>query len=405
MRTAGILAATLILTACVGEPGKPGEPGSPSASGRTVAARSDAGVTILDPVSGRAVVDLPLAVAAPDGSMLYAAKTEGDRTTVSAIDPRGGSSRATRAIEGLWAVPTIGTAAVPAGVSRDGSRLVLVEAAPTGGRSRFAVVGTDLAAARAPRLIELSGTFTYDALSPDGAILYVIEHPDPSAPSHYVVRAVDVGPGTLRDAVVVDKRNIDEKMAGTPITQAEASNGWTYTLYAGAEHLFVHGLDTTNAAAVCIDLPHPKNPSELDAAAWSMAMRPDGRRLLVASSSLGRVHEIDAVDFKVARSASIEALGTGRTSLALDAGARRLFVGGRDGVAIVDVASLEVVGRALEGSPVLDLAATADGKEILALDANRTLHRLDASDGTVLGSVGTEGARGLVGGTASPAAP
>jgi hypothetical protein len=44
-------------------------------------------------------------------------------------------------------------------------------------------------------------------------------------------------------------------MNGIPITRESSPDGrWAYTLYDGAEHPFVHALDTKRRRAVCVDL-------------------------------------------------------------------------------------------------------------------------------------------------------
>jgi hypothetical protein len=44
-------------------------------------------------------------------------------------------------------------------------------------------------------------------------------------------------------------------MNGLPLTRAMSPDGrWAYTLYDGAEHPFVHALDTERRRAVCVDL-------------------------------------------------------------------------------------------------------------------------------------------------------
>ena len=86
---------------------------------------------------------------------------------------------------------------------------------------------------RDARVIELAGTFEFDALSPDGSLLYVIEQlPGPPA-GHYQVRVVETATGVLRPAVVADKTKIDEAMAGWPIAQDRRPDGLVFTLYRG----------------------------------------------------------------------------------------------------------------------------------------------------------------------------
>ena len=192
-------------------------------------------------------------------------------------------------IEGAWRLPTIGLDPVPVGVSADGSTVVLVEAGDAAAKdttSRFAIVARTLDAK--PRIVELKGAFEYDALSPDGSLLYVVEHlPGPPA-GHYQVRTVETATGTLRPEVVVDKTNVNETMAGWPVAQARRSDGLVLTLYRGAEHPFIHALNSIDSWAICLDLP-ATGADDADAALdWGMAAKLDGD-LLAINATLGLV--------------------------------------------------------------------------------------------------------------------
>ena len=109
---------------------------------------------------------------------------------------------------GAWRLPTVGLD------PRPGRRVGrwLDDRARRGGRRRAARPDDqplrDPRSRRSrpqPRIVELVGAFEFDALSPDGSLLYVVEHlPGPPA-GHYQVRAVETATGTLRPDVVVDK--------------------------------------------------------------------------------------------------------------------------------------------------------------------------------------------------------
>ena len=138
-----------------------------------------------------------------------------------------------------------------------------------------------------PRIVELPGVFDFDTLSPDGSILYVAEHvPGPLA-GRYQVRAIDTATGMMRDAIIVDKRNVDEVMAGWPIDQEARADGVVLTLYRGAEYPFVHALQSAEAWAVCIDLPTRGMDDAGAAADWGVVTTPDGRSSLAVNATLG----------------------------------------------------------------------------------------------------------------------
>ena len=107
------------------------------------------------------------------------------------------------------------------------------------------------------RDVRLRGQFSYDALSPTGRTLFLIQHPSPTS-LHYYVRAYDLAHGRLRKEIVFDAREKgDGPMTGSPVTRATGPTGrWIYTLYvrpSGA--LFVHALDSVDVRAFCVDLP------------------------------------------------------------------------------------------------------------------------------------------------------
>jgi hypothetical protein len=114
----------------------------------------------------------------------------------------------------------------------------------------------DAASLRLRRVVRLRGDFSFDALSPDGRSIYLIEYLSRRDPARYAVRVFDLRAGRLQRAPIVDPREPDERMNGLPITRATSADGrWAYTLYDGAgAHPFVHALDTARGAAACIEL-------------------------------------------------------------------------------------------------------------------------------------------------------
>ena len=88
-------------------------------------------------------------------------------------------------------------------------------------------------------------------------------------------------------------------MYGTAMSRATSPDGrWAYTLYDGAEHPFIHALDTERGAAVCIDLdPESVASRQL----WRMTLdpSPDGSTLAVTHSKDGPVAIVDTKSFDV----------------------------------------------------------------------------------------------------------
>jgi hypothetical protein len=105
--------------------------------------------------------------------------------------------------------------------------------------------------------IYLKGDFEFDAVSPNGKRLYLIQHRNVLDQSRYVVRAYDVASNTLLPGRVADRTQKNWVMEGYPIARASSSDGrWVYTLYENPNGFpFVHALDTVRGVAHCVGLP------------------------------------------------------------------------------------------------------------------------------------------------------
>jgi hypothetical protein len=112
--------------------------------------------------------------------------------------------------------------------------------------------------------VRLKGSFSFDALSPDGRSLYLIEHLYSNEdPTHYRVRFYDLRRGALSPKVITDKASWDTDMQGMPVSRLGHA-GWAYTLYGGSgPRPFIHALDTRRAAAVCIFMPWKHQPENV----------------------------------------------------------------------------------------------------------------------------------------------
>jgi outer membrane protein assembly factor BamB len=305
---------------------------------------SDDRYAVLDGATMQALFELPLGVADRDWRTVYVATASGDSTAVRAIDPNGGTVVRELTVPGAWRLPTIGLDRTPTGLSGDGRTVVLEEARPAGtarpAQTRFAVVSTDFRAAA--RILTLPGALDFDALSPDGGSMYVIEHLPGGDPLHYDVRRVDLAAGTIVDGIIVDKRNIDEQMTGYALTQVPAANGWMYTVYEGASGPFIHALDTPEAVAFCIDLPASGSPDAASSGAWGLVLSGDGRHLYAANGALDLLSVVDLGDFSVR---SIPALSTAPTITLAKFGHGVATAGGRQAALSQDGTTLYVLTR------------------------------------------------------------
>jgi hypothetical protein len=314
-----------------------------------------------------------------------------------------------RTIEGTWHLPRVGADELPTGLSEDGSTIVLTEDAAAGAaHSRFAVLSDNDAA----RILELPGALEFDALSADGAILYVVEHLPGPPDAHYQVRAVDLPSGRMRDDVIVDKRSLDESMGGWPITQARHENGVVFTLYRGAKHPFIHALNTNEAWAICLDLPEIGADDATAAADWGLAMSADGATVYAVNATLGLASAIDpgeltfrqTVSFETRRASAPITLAkfghqdsgpVGRRAVVSPDGAS-LYAAGSGGIVRLETGRLTVTETLLPGTAVEGLALTPDGSTLYALLGTGRIVKLDAATGEVLGEVDGEGYDRLV---------
>jgi hypothetical protein len=179
-------------------------------------------------------------------------------------------------LRGSWGTPTIGYDAIGQGLSRDGRTLVLASTSgPYVSPSTFLVV--DPRHAKVLRTIALRGAFSFDALSPNGARLYLIQYTHGANDlNHYIVRGYDMRTGRLMSGKIADRAEHEETMAGSALTRTTSPNGrWVYTLYQKPSgESFVHALDTVAGAAYCVDLPENSAPSNI-----VLSLRDSGRSL------------------------------------------------------------------------------------------------------------------------------
>ncbi len=195
-------------------------------------------------------------VAAPDGSERYVTIAAPGGTMVERIRRAGGQVSAAVFVSGTFTIPAVAYDGSAAGLSGDRHTLVLIEP-----RRAFPRSTTALLVLRAPSLarrtlVELHGDFSFDAVSPDGSRLFLIQYLSPTDPTRYAVRSFDLVAMRLTSKRIADPREPDQAMRGNPLSRATSADGrWAYTLYdGGGTQPFVHALDTVRATARCIDL-------------------------------------------------------------------------------------------------------------------------------------------------------
>src|SRR4051794_6599138 len=198
----------------------------------------------------------PTGVTSAGGHDRYVTIPAGSNTVLARVSRDDGRILASRLLHGTFTIPAVAYDGSAGGMSGDGRTLVLITP-----RASFPRAATTFAVINTPGLgprgrIRLKGDFSFDAISPRGTSLYLIQYTSASDPTRYLVRDYDLTERRVLAAPVVDPHERGEKMRGRPLTRATSRDGrWAYTLYDGAGKTpFIHALDTSRGSARCIDL-------------------------------------------------------------------------------------------------------------------------------------------------------
>ena len=234
-------------------------------------------------------------IKAPTGGIRYVALPGGvARTTIAVVRVDGGRIVRFNTVPGLVGVPQVAYDGSVDGLSADGNVLVLGSLPrPIDTRTTFQVMQTRNLSVTST--IRLRGLWSFDALSPDGSTIYAIEYRVSASPPSYRVRAIDAGTGRVRPGAIVDKRDADEVMRGSPVSRA-AVLGAAYTLYARPNGTtFVHALDTRHATAACIDLPWEATGNGI----WSVRLSVSGGMLRLRQPGVGTLASVELGNLRV----------------------------------------------------------------------------------------------------------
>jgi hypothetical protein len=218
-------------------------------------------------------------VLAPSGHVRYTAVSHGSSTVVQAASAPYGRVLRSTTLRREYGVPLVAYDGTAGGLTRDGKLLVL-ETAAGKPSTRFTVLAT--ANLSVQQSFSLRGTWAYDALSPGGKTLYLIQNLPSTYTIRYLVRAYDLGLHQLVKGAIADK---SEKgaMTGYPISRIVSADGtWAYTLYQRAEpgaKPFIHALNTTARVAFCIDLDWAGSSNNLGNV--HLTLSPDEKQLVI----------------------------------------------------------------------------------------------------------------------------
>ncbi len=139
-------------------------------------------------------------VLTPDAQHRYLAISEGSRTLVAEVETDGGELVEQRVLDGPYSVPGVSLDATTSGLSRDESTLVLIRPRVTFPQAETELIVLDPDQLEIREKIALDGDFSFDALSPDGRTMYLVEYLDPRDPTRYRVRSYDLASRDARPA-------------------------------------------------------------------------------------------------------------------------------------------------------------------------------------------------------------
>jgi hypothetical protein len=237
-----------------------------------------------------------------DGTQRYVAVGAGQTATtmLEAISTRDGSVVGSVNLIGDWGTPYVVSPNEGAGLSPDGRTLVLADVPVSFPQARSAFMFLDPRTLRMRDAVSLKGDYAFDALSPDGKRLYLIQHVDQNDQSRYVVRAFDVRTQALLPGRVADWTQKSWVMLGYPVSRVTSPGGrWVYTLYDNPGGFpFVHALDTVRGIAHCVGLPW--FGSEGGVYNMRLALHDGGRTLAVGFASGRRWMLVDARTWRIA---------------------------------------------------------------------------------------------------------
>jgi hypothetical protein len=354
---------------------------------------------------GRSSASLGAAVHTPGGTRAYATAMAGpDRTGLRLIDLPSGQVLERAELAGAW---------VPRVTSPTGDLVALTPSGDPRGRERSTILVCDGQTIR--HRLDLIGNYEPDAFGSTGTGLFVLDWLPPTAPDRYRVRVVDLATGTPSALFTRDKVPIpagaEEDMRGTGRQAVYAPDRHTlFTLYTNQpEHLhtrdrlagekeveanaFVHTLSVEIGWAYCLDLPEPFGHGP--PAGHSIAVTPDGRRLLVADHTSGKLAVADAEQLVVSSVVPVS-VGQGTAASVVSGDGRRLYLGIGSQLHVVDLARLTEVAHWPAFGEVRGLALSADGRRLL-VGYRGAVGWLDPATGAPLGRASVPGVTWLRG--------
>lgn len=404
------IGALAILAACGRVPGGP-----PAGDYRLYEAASTSSsqhLSVIDSRTHKLELNLPLGTPSPDWAHLYTVQGN----TLVDLDPHTGGMLHTMQLPGYFALPPATISGVPGGLSQDGHWLVLQAFEPRGASvpTTTHLLVIDTTYATQPQAVELPGFFNFDAVSNDGARIYLIER---VTSSDYRVRLFNIGTGRLDPNIVFDKNDGTAAMTGSRVSGVPSPDGhWLYSLYVRPDKsAFIHALSLDGPLAFCLELPgsgYASNPEEFH---WALAMSADGSHLYAANGAMGIVADVNTGgnsspsitrvvhigDMHAGPSSGflaqdVQAKELGAGGAALSADGRTLVMSGARGVTWVDTLTMRERSHQLDSWNIWSLALSPDGSMVYAISDSGMIAELPMN--------GTQSANIFVGAAGQPLA-
>jgi hypothetical protein len=118
-------------------------------------------------------LDFGNGIAAPGGKLRYSALSDGRTTVLESIVIGTGRIRGVTYFKGSFGIPLVTFGGDTGGLSRDGGNLVLATW-PGFATTRFLLV--DARTFQVRGRVRLRGSWSFDAISPDGSLMYLIHY-------------------------------------------------------------------------------------------------------------------------------------------------------------------------------------------------------------------------------------
>ena len=134
----------------------------------------------------------PTGIAEAEGPSRYVSVDVGEDTLVQRIAQDGGVVEHSNLIAGDYTIPAVALDGTPSGLSADGATLALINPRRGFPRETTELLTLDTDRLRIRERVRLDGDFSFDALSPSGRTMYLIEYLSRRDPTQYQVRAYDL---------------------------------------------------------------------------------------------------------------------------------------------------------------------------------------------------------------------